>query len=167
MAISLNEEGLTPASQVLAPGDGAGARNSIRASLGAPGPIPGHLRRLRKAIRRAHARRLCASPRSNAARRRPLRADPDLVWRIEQFYGAIELVVEQETGLVASPMLKIYDEGFGRVILITGKLVVLTKHLRDAQRFGFETLAALAAEGMKQVAAAVAMIRQFPEVARA
>ena len=41
------------------------------------------------------------------------RADPDLVWRIEQFYGAIGLVVEQETGLVASPMAKIYDEGFG------------------------------------------------------
>jgi probable nitrogen fixation protein len=34
-------------------------------------------------------------------------ADPDLVWRIEQFYGAIGLVIEQETGLVASPMLKI------------------------------------------------------------
>ncbi|MBL8235563.1 MAG: NifX-associated nitrogen fixation protein, partial [Bryobacterales bacterium] len=59
-------------------------------------------------------------------------ADPDLVWRVEQFYGAIGLMIEQETGLVASPMLKIYDEGFGRVILMTGKLVVLTKHLRDA-----------------------------------
>ncbi len=95
------------------------------------------------------------------------RADPDLVWRIEQFYGAIGLVVEQETGLVASPMLKVYDEGFGRVILTAGKLVVLTKHVRDAQRFGFETIAALAAEGTKQTAAAVAMIRQFPDVARA
>ena len=95
------------------------------------------------------------------------RADPDLVWRIEQFYGAIGLVVEQETGLVASPMVKIYDEGFGRVILTAGKLVVLTKHLRDAQRFGFENIAALAAEGTKQAAAAIAMIGQFPEVARA
>jgi probable nitrogen fixation protein len=95
------------------------------------------------------------------------RADPDLVWRIEQFYGAIGLVVEQETGLVASPMAKIYDEGFGRVILTAGELVVLTKHLRDAQRFGFETIAALAAEGTKQAAAAIAMIGQFSEVARA
>ena len=94
-------------------------------------------------------------------------ADPDLVWRIEQFYGAIGLMIEQETGLVASPMLKIYDEGFGRVILITGKLVVLTKHLRDAQRFGFETFAALAAEANKQIAAAVTTIQQFPEAARA
>jgi probable nitrogen fixation protein len=95
------------------------------------------------------------------------KADPDLLWRIEQYYGAIGLVVEQETGLVASPMLNIHQEGFGRVILTAGKLVVLSKHLRDAQRFGFETLSALAAEGAKQVAAAVATIRQFPEVARA
>ena len=95
------------------------------------------------------------------------RADPDLVWRIEQYYGAIGLVVEQVTGLVASPMLKIHDEGFGRVVLTAGKLVVLSKHLRDAQRFGFENLSALAAEGTKQVAAAVATILQFPEVARA
>ena len=76
-------------------------------------------------------------------------------------------MVEQETGLVASPMLKFYEEGFGRVILISGKLVVLTKHLRDAQRFGFESFAALAAEGMKQIATAVATIQQFPEAARA
>ena len=30
-----------------------------------------------------------------------------------------------------------------------GKLVVLSKHLRDVHRFGFETIAKLAAEGEK------------------
>lgn len=95
------------------------------------------------------------------------RASPDLLVRLEQFYGAIGLLVEQETGLVASPMLRISDEGFGRVILTAGRLVVLSKHLRDAQRFGFESLSALAAEGAKQVAAAVATIGQFPDAARA
>jgi probable nitrogen fixation protein len=95
------------------------------------------------------------------------KADTEILWRIDQYYGAIGLVVEQETGIVASPMLKLHDEGFGRVKLIAGKLVALSKHVRDAQRFGFESLATLAAEGSKQVAAAVATIRQFPEVARA
>lgn len=95
------------------------------------------------------------------------RADPDLIFRIEQYYGAIGLVVEQETGLVASPMLKIHTEGFGRIMLTVGKLVALTKHLRDAQRFGFESFAALAAEGTKQTADAVATIRRFPEPASA
>lgn len=95
------------------------------------------------------------------------KADADLLGRLEQYYGAIGLTVEQETGVVASPMLKFHDEGFGRVILIAGKLVVLSKHLRDAQRFGFYSLAELAAEGSKQVAVAVATIQQYPEVARA
>jgi probable nitrogen fixation protein len=167
VAISLNEEGLTPASQVLAPGDEQALATPFVQAL---------VRLVRSQdtfgayAKRSDAHMLVGFVVTKEQRRAAAalcRADPDLVWRIEQFYGAIGLVVEQETGLVASPMLKIYDEGFGRVILITGKLVVLTKHLRDAQRFGFETLAALAAEGMKQVAAAVAMIRQFPEVARA
>jgi hypothetical protein len=45
--------------------------------------------------------------------------------------------------------------------------VVLSKHLRDVHRFGFESLAALTAEGAKQVAASVATIQQYLEVARA
>ncbi len=48
-----------------------------------------------------------------------------------------------------------------------GKLVVLSKHLRDVHRFGFETLEKLAAEGDKQVAAALATINTYPEVAKA
>lgn len=95
------------------------------------------------------------------------RADPDVLWRLDLFYGAVGLLVEEETGIIASPMMKFHDEGFGRVILTAGKLVVLSKHLRDAQRFGFETLAGMAAEGTKQIAAAVATIQQFPDVARA
>ncbi|MEZ5787607.1 MAG: NifX-associated nitrogen fixation protein [Xanthobacteraceae bacterium] len=95
------------------------------------------------------------------------RADPDVLWRLDLFYGAIGLVVEEETGIIASPMMKIHHEGFGRVVLTAGKLVILSKHLRDAQRFGFETLADMAAEGMKQIAGAVATIHEYPEVARA
>lgn len=93
--------------------------------------------------------------------------DPDILWRVEQYYGAIGLAIEQHTGLVASPMMKMHHEGFGRMILTTGRLVVLTKHLRDVHRFGFDSLAALAAEGSKQVAACVAIIEKYPEVARA
>ncbi|NVO16714.1 MAG: NifX-associated nitrogen fixation protein [Rhodoplanes sp.] len=93
--------------------------------------------------------------------------DPDILWRVEQFYGAIGLAIEQDTQLVASPMMKMHHEGFGRIILTTGRLVVLTKHLRDVHRFGYDSLAALAAEGTKQVAACIAIIEKYPEVARA
>ena len=93
--------------------------------------------------------------------------DPDILWRVEQYYAAIGLCIEKETGLVASPMTSMHHEGFGRVILTAGRLVALSKQLRDVHRFGFDSLSALAAEGEKQVAAAADMIRKYSEVAHA
>ena len=69
--------------------------------------------------------------------------------------------------MVASPMTSMHHEGFGRVILTAGRLVALSKQLRDVHRFGFDSLSALAAEGEKQVAAAADMIRKYSEVAHA
>jgi probable nitrogen fixation protein len=92
--------------------------------------------------------------------------DPDVLWRIEQFYTAIGLAVEKQTGVIAGPMMKMSHEGFGRLVLIAGKLIVLSRHLRDVHRFGFESLAKLVAEGEKYVAQAVAEIEAFPEVAK-
>jgi len=91
--------------------------------------------------------------------------DPETLWRLELFYNAIGLAVERETGIILSPIMKMHHEGFGKMILTAGRLVVVNKHLRDVHRFGFESMEKLAAEGEKQVAAAVEMIRKFPEVA--
>lgn len=91
--------------------------------------------------------------------------DPDIIERIEFFYRAIGLAVEKRTGLIASPMMKINHEGFGRVVLIAGNLVVLSKHLRDVHRFGFDTIAKLEEEGTKLTDKAVSMIERFGEVA--
>jgi probable nitrogen fixation protein len=64
------------------------------------------------------------------------------------------------------PMMKMHHEGFGRMILIAGRLIVVNKQLRDVHRFGFETLERLADEGGKFVAQGIAMIEQYPDVAR-
>jgi probable nitrogen fixation protein len=93
--------------------------------------------------------------------------DPETLERVEKYYQAIGLTVERLSGLIASPMMKMSHEGFGRVVLIAGSLVVLAKTLRDVHRFGFEDLAVLAAEGMKAANQAVAMIEAHPELARA
>lgn len=99
----------------------------------------------------------------------PIMGDPgpEVLWRVEQYYGAVGLAIEHHTGLIASPMIQMHREGFGRVILTVGKLVVLSRHLRDVHRFGFESLAVLAAGGEKLVAGCVATIETYPEVARA
>ncbi|NKN34776.1 NifX-associated nitrogen fixation protein [Agrobacterium sp. a22-2] len=92
--------------------------------------------------------------------------DPDVLWRLDIFYSAIGLAIEQETGIIASPMMKMSHEGFGRVLLTAGRLVVVLKSLRDVHRFGFETLAKLSDAGDKLVRDAVEMIEKYPEVAR-
>ena len=91
--------------------------------------------------------------------------DPELLWRLELFYNAVGLAIERRTGVMVSPMMKMSHEGFGRQILIGGRLIVVNKQLRDVHRFGFETLEKLAAEGTKYVDAGIEMIRKFPEVA--
>ena len=91
--------------------------------------------------------------------------DPDTLWRLELFYKAVGITVEKQTGLIASPIMKMSHEGFGRMILTTGRLVVVSKHLRDVHRFGFPSVEKLAADGAKIVGEAVALIRKFPDVA--
>ncbi len=93
--------------------------------------------------------------------------DPDILWRIEMYYNAVGLAVERRTGQIASPMMKIGHEGFGRVLLTAGRLVVVNRHLRDVHRFGYESYAKLAEAGDKQVEDAVTWIETFPEVAKA
>ncbi len=92
--------------------------------------------------------------------------DPELLWRLELFYNAVGLAIERQTGVMVSPIMKMHHEGFGRMVLTGGRLVVMNKHLRDVHRFGFETVGKLAEEGDKLVRAGVEMIEKFPEVAR-
>ncbi|MNL75656.1 hypothetical protein D3C87_2015010 [compost metagenome] len=89
-----------------------------------------------------------------------------MLWRLEIFYSAVGLAIEQETGIMASPMMKMSHEGFGRVLLTTGRLVVVLKTLRDVHRFGFENLSKLAEAGNKLVQDAVEMVGKFPDVAK-
>jgi probable nitrogen fixation protein len=91
--------------------------------------------------------------------------DPDTLWRLELFYNAVGLAIERQTKIMVSPMMKMHHEGFGKMILTAGRLVVVNKQLRDVHRFGFENIDKLAAEGEKFVNTAVEMINQFPDVA--
>lgn len=91
--------------------------------------------------------------------------DPETLWRLELFYNAVGLSIERATGIMVSPIMKMHHEGFGRMVLTAGRLVVVNKHLRDVHRFGFPTYEKMAEEGEKLVAAAVEMITKYPEVA--
>ncbi|MFT4079475.1 NifX-associated nitrogen fixation protein [Rhodomicrobium lacus] len=92
--------------------------------------------------------------------------DPETIWRLEIFYNAVGLSIERATGIMVSPIMKMHHEGFGRMVLTAGRLVVVNKHLRDVHRFGFDSYEKLVSDGEKLVASAIEMIEKFPEVAK-
>ena len=92
--------------------------------------------------------------------------DPEILWRLELFYNAVGVAIERETGQMVTPMMKMSHEGFGRIVLLAGRLVVVNKQLRDVHRFGFASLAKLADQGGKFVTDGVKMVRDFPAVAQ-
>ncbi|NOW48488.1 putative nitrogen fixation protein [Novosphingobium sp. SG751A] len=91
--------------------------------------------------------------------------DPDTIWRLELFYGALCLAIEKRCGKMVSPLMKLSHEGFGRMVLTCGRLIVINKSLRDVHRFGFDSLEKLNAEAEKLIGQAIEMIEQFPAVA--
>ena len=91
--------------------------------------------------------------------------DPDTLWRMNIYYGALCLAIERRCGKMVSPMMKMSHEGFGRMVLICGRLVVLNKSLRDVHRFGFPSFEKLNGKAEKVIEDAIAMIERFPEVA--
>lgn len=91
--------------------------------------------------------------------------DPETLWRLELFYNAVGVAIERETGNMVTPMMKMSHEGFGRIVLLAGRLVVVNKQLRDVHRFGFASLAKLAEQGGKFLSDGIAMVRQYPDVA--
>ena len=97
----------------------------------------------------------------------PIIGDPDekVLWRLEIFYTAVAYAINRESRLDATPIMKISGEGFGRVLITAGRLVVLNRTLRDVHRFGFESIDALAAAGQALVADGVDIINRFSEVA--
>jgi probable nitrogen fixation protein len=92
--------------------------------------------------------------------------DPDVYLRIELFYETVAALVEARTGVPCSPMLRMHHDGFGRVVVLAGRLVVVTRSFSDAARFGFDSLEKLSETGERLVRSAVELITRFPQVAR-
>lgn len=97
----------------------------------------------------------------------PLVGDPDeeTLCRLRAFYNAIAVLIEKECGLMATPLVHLTHEGFGRALIVVGKLVALDKTLRDVHRFGFESLSKMKTEGDKLLAVALERVGAHPEVA--
>ncbi|MBJ7901429.1 MAG: NifX-associated nitrogen fixation protein [Cyanobacteria bacterium RI_101] len=90
--------------------------------------------------------------------------DPITKGRILAFYRAVAYRIEQETGKLAQVVVDLSHEGFGWALVFCGRLLVVSKTLRDAQRYGFISLEKLVEEGEALVEKGVDYIRRFPDV---
>jgi probable nitrogen fixation protein len=92
--------------------------------------------------------------------------DPITKGRILAFYRAIAHRIEEETGLLCQVVIDLSHEGFGWALVFSGRLLVVSRTLRDAQRFGFDSFEKLENEGDKLIQTAIGLSNRFPEVGK-
>ncbi len=97
----------------------------------------------------------------------PVVGDPDetTLARVRAYYNAMAQEIERRTGLMAVPVINITHEGFGRALILVGKLVAMDRILRDVHRFGFESLDQMVEDANKIVNQACSMIESHRVVA--
>jgi probable nitrogen fixation protein len=81
----------------------------------------------------------------------PIIADIDemQIKDIRLIFQAVALAFEKNTGVMASVVMEMSHEGFGRVVVFTGKIVLCEKFFKDAHRYSFRTYDKLEEEGEK------------------
>lgn len=84
--------------------------------------------------------------------------------RIMAFFRAVAAAIEKETGLISQVVIDLSHEGFGWALVFSGRLLLAVKTLRDAHRFGFDSLEKLAEEGENYVKKGVDLAKRFSEV---
>lgn len=89
--------------------------------------------------------------------------DPDVLRRLDMFYTAVGLGIEERSGLIP-PMMEMKPMGASDDCSSRPGGWSLC---RDIHRFGFETFRKLAEAGTKLVDDATAAIEAYPDVARA
>jgi len=92
--------------------------------------------------------------------------DPAAVERLRVFFRAVAAGVERATGLVTDYTLDLDAEGFGRALVVIGRLVACCEVLRDVNRFGFRTVELIAQYAQRLIASAADAATRYPEVAR-
>jgi probable nitrogen fixation protein len=92
--------------------------------------------------------------------------DPLILWRLNTFYAAVGLAIEERSNLLVSRTMEISPDGIGRVLFTTKRLVLLSSTLRNVHNFGFNSLRKCADTGTRLVSEAVAVVKAYPDVAR-
>ena len=85
--------------------------------------------------------------------------------RLGAFYNTVAAMIEKECSLMASPIITLSEEGFGRALIVVGKLVAMDRVLRDVHRFGFPSLSKMKDEADKLLSVALELVGNHSAVA--
>lgn len=93
----------------------------------------------------------------------PIIADIDemQIKDIRLIYQSVALAFEKLTGIMASVVMEMSHEGFGRVVVFAEDIVLCEKYFKDAHRFSFRTYEKLEEEGEKYLKKAQAKYNQY------
>ncbi|WP_072679551.1 NifX-associated nitrogen fixation protein [Arcobacter sp. LA11] len=93
----------------------------------------------------------------------PIIADIDemQIKDIRLIYQAVALAFEKITGIMASVVMEMSHEGFGRVVVFANDIVLCEKYFKDAHRFSFRTYEKLEDEGEKYLLKAQEKYKQY------
>lgn len=93
----------------------------------------------------------------------PIIADIDemLIGEIKMIFKAVALQFERKTGVMCNVVMEMSHEGFGRCIVIAGRIVLVDKYFKDAHRFSFRTIEKLYEEGQKYLDQSFAIYEQY------
>jgi len=96
----------------------------------------------------------------------PIIADIDemQIKDIRLVFQAVALAFEKLTGVMCSVVMEMSHEGFGRVVVFAGKIVLSEKFFKDAHRFSFRTYDDLLTEGEKYLVRAEDTYNKYKNV---
>lgn len=85
--------------------------------------------------------------------------------RISMFFQAVAFAIEQKSGKIVSSIVELNNEGIGRVILYSGRLILLNKSIRGTQKFAFTELEQVDKAGNRHVSEGLSWLEKYPAVA--
>lgn len=93
----------------------------------------------------------------------PVVGDPDglTIARLKAYYNTLATLIEKKSGLMAVPVVNLTHEGFGRALVMVGKLIVVDKILRDTHRWGYASLEDLCEQTDKTIDKALGLIDKY------
>lgn len=83
----------------------------------------------------------------------------------EIFFKAVAMSVDMRSGIPVCSIVEMDDEGFGRAVVYSGRLVLAAQAWRQGQ-FGFTKMEDVCREGERLIAAGLEWLEKYPDMAR-